>query len=70
MCMKPTHKIEPIYQVPKPPHHIARCKNSYKHTAEAEDKPTESNYTDTDPLGPTHNPYRAGFRGKLKRLSA
>ena len=24
----------------------------------------------TDPLGPTHDPYRAGFRGKSKRLSA
>ena len=52
------------------PHHIARCKNSYKHTAQAEDRPAESNYTGTDPLGPAHDPYRAGFRGKSKRLSA
>ena len=56
-------------QVLKPPHHIAQCKNSYKHMVEAEDKPAESNYMGTNPLGPTHNPYRAGFRGKSKRLS-
>ena len=37
--------------------------------AEAEDKPVESNYTDTDPLGPAHDPYKAGYRGKSKRLS-
>ena len=48
------------------PHHITQCKNSYKHMAEAEDKPVES----TDPLGPAHDPYRARFRGKSKRLSA
>ena len=40
------------------------------HMAEAEDKPTESNYTGTNPLEPVLNPYRAGFRGKSKRLSA
>ena len=38
--------------------------------AEAEDKPTESNYMGTDPLEPALDPYRAGFRGKSKRLSA
>ena len=47
----------------------APCKNSYKHMAEAEDKPAESNYMGTDLLEPALDPYRAGFRGKSKRLS-
>ena len=51
------------------PDHTARCKNSYKHTAEAEDKPAESSYMGTDPLETVLDPYRAGFRGKSKRLS-
>ena len=40
-----------------------------KHMAEAEDKPAESNYMGTDLLEPALDPYRAGFRGKSKRLS-
>ena len=47
----------------------APCKNSYKHMAEAEDKPAENNYMGTDLLEPALDPYRAGFRGKSKRLS-
>ena len=56
----------PDIQTPAP-HHMTQ--ESYKHTAEAEDKPTERNYTGTDPLEPALDPYRAGFRGKSKRLS-
>ena len=62
--MYETYRIKPIYQISKLPHHIARHKNSNKHMAEAEDKPTESNYMGTDPLEPALDPYRAGFRGK------
>ena len=59
-----------IYQLSKLPHHIALHKNLCMHMAEEEDKPTESNYMGTDPLGPTHDPYRVGSRGKSKRLSS
>ena len=63
-------KLETIYQSSKPLDHAARCKSSYKHTAEEEDKPAEKNSTGTDPLEPAHDPYRAGFKEKLKILNA
>ena len=55
----------PVIQTPTP-----YRKNSYKHTAEEEDKPAGRNFMGTDPLGHALDPYRAGFRGKSKRLSA
>ena len=58
------------YQLLEPPDHVARCKSSYKHTAEEGDKPAEKSFTGTDPLEPVHGPCRAGFKEKLKRLNA
>ena len=70
--MYDTYSQDPAYipdiQTPAP-HHTARCRNSYKHMAEAEEKPAESNYMCTNPLEPILDPYRAGFRGKSKRFS-
>ena len=53
----------------KPPDHATRCKSSYKHTAEEKDKPAEDSSMGIDPLEPIHDPYRAGFKVKLRRLN-
>ena len=63
-------KLVTMYQLFKPPDHVARCKSSYKHTTEEGDKPAEKSFMGTDPLEPVHGPYRAGFKEKLKRLNA
>ena len=69
-CMYETYSQDrahiPDIQTPAP-HRTMQI--LYKHMAEAEDKPAESNYMGTNPLEPVLDPYRAGFRGKSKRLS-
>ena len=59
-----------MYQLLKPPDHVARCKSSYKHMAEEGDNPAEKSFMGTDPLEHVHSPYRAEFKEKLKRLNA
>ena len=59
-----TAKLKTTYQSSKPPDHAARCKSSYKHMAEEEDKPAEKSSMGINPLEPIHDPYRAGFKEK------
>ena len=56
----------PVIQTPGPCHTM----QEEQHMAEEEDKPTEKSSMGTNPLESVHDPYRAGFKEKLKRINA
>ena len=63
-------KLETTYQSTKPLDHTVRCRSSYKHTVEEEDKPAGKSFMGIDPLEPIHDPYRAEFKERLRKPNA
>ena len=57
----------PVIQTPGPRCTMQELIQTY---GRGEDKPAEKSSTGTNPLEPIHDPYRAGFKEKLKRLNA
>ena len=68
--MRLTAKFETTYQSTKPPDHTVQCRSSYKHTVEEEDKPAGKSSMGINPLEPIHDPYRAEFKERLRKLNA
>ena len=55
------------YQSTKPPDCAVRCRSSYKHMVEEEDKPAGKSFMGINPLEPVHDPYRAEFKERLRK---
>ena len=63
-------QLETTYQSTKPLDLAVRCRSLYKHSAEEEDRHTGKSSMGTDPLEDEHDPCRAEFNERSRKLNA